>query len=132
VRQGQKEYEASRGKTKGNIIAFCSAQPMGKPILRIKEDSQILVGGTKIYQEGTEDLEDPQPSSRVKLQEVRALVMRGKGGGHLYEESQTKGLCYTETRIKAENQDNITISRFQFSPSCQKSSAIPFWAWSPP
>jgi len=41
--RNRKEYEDFREKTRGKIIASCSAQPLGKPILRIKEDSQILV-----------------------------------------------------------------------------------------
>lgn len=43
------EYEDLRRKTKGEVIAFCSARPMGKHILRIKEDSKILVGRTLRY-----------------------------------------------------------------------------------
>ncbi len=39
----REEYEDYRKKAKGEIIAFCSMRPLGKPILRIKEDSKILV-----------------------------------------------------------------------------------------
>lgn len=40
----RKEYEDYSEKVKGEVIAFCSCRPLGKPILRIKEDFQILVG----------------------------------------------------------------------------------------
>jgi len=40
--KNREEYEDYRKKAKGEIIAFCSARPLGKPILRIKEDSKIL------------------------------------------------------------------------------------------
>ena len=45
----REEYEDLRGKARGEVIAFCSVQPMGEPILRIKEDSKILVGRTLRY-----------------------------------------------------------------------------------
>lgn len=41
--RSREEYEDFRGRTRGKIIAFCSAQHMGRPVLRIKENSQILV-----------------------------------------------------------------------------------------
>jgi molybdopterin-guanine dinucleotide biosynthesis protein B len=41
--RNREEYEDFREKTRGEIIASCSAWPLGRPILRIKEDSQILV-----------------------------------------------------------------------------------------
>jgi len=47
--RNREEYEDFRKKTRGEVIAFCSAQPMGKPILRIKEDSKILVRRTLRY-----------------------------------------------------------------------------------
>ena len=47
--RNREEYEDLRKKTKGEVIAFCSAQPVGKPVLRIKEDSKILVGRTLRY-----------------------------------------------------------------------------------
>jgi len=40
--KNREEYEDYRKKAKGEIIAFCSTRPLGKPILRIKEDSKIL------------------------------------------------------------------------------------------
>jgi len=43
------EYNDFREKTRGEIVASCSARPMGKSILRIKEDSQILVGRALRY-----------------------------------------------------------------------------------
>ena len=39
----REEYEDFKEKTKGEIIASCSTPHIGSPILRIKEDSQILV-----------------------------------------------------------------------------------------
>ena len=47
--RNREEYEDLREKTRGEVIAFCSARPLGKPILRIKEDSKILVGRTLRY-----------------------------------------------------------------------------------
>ena len=41
--KNREEYEDYRKKAKGDIVAFCSMRPLGKPILRIKEDSKILV-----------------------------------------------------------------------------------------
>jgi molybdopterin-guanine dinucleotide biosynthesis protein B len=41
--RNRQEYNDFREKTREKIIAFCSARPMGKPILRIKEDSKTLV-----------------------------------------------------------------------------------------
>ena len=41
--RNREEYEDLREKTRGEVIAFCSTRPLGKPILRIKEDSEILV-----------------------------------------------------------------------------------------
>jgi len=41
--KNMEEYEAYRQKVKGETIAFCSSRPMGRPILRIKEDASILV-----------------------------------------------------------------------------------------
>ena len=40
--RSREEYNDFREKTKGKTIAYCSARPMDKPILRIEEDSQIL------------------------------------------------------------------------------------------
>jgi molybdopterin-guanine dinucleotide biosynthesis protein MobB len=37
-----KEYKVFKEKTVGKIIASCSIRPLGKPILRMKEDSQII------------------------------------------------------------------------------------------
>ncbi len=37
-----KEYKIFKERTRGKIIASCSIRPLGKPILRMKEDSQIL------------------------------------------------------------------------------------------
>ena len=47
--RNREEYEDLREKTRGEVIAFCSARPVGKPILRIKEDSKILVERTLRY-----------------------------------------------------------------------------------
>jgi molybdopterin-guanine dinucleotide biosynthesis protein MobB len=47
--RNREEYEGLREKARGEIIAFCSAQPMGKPILGIKEDSKTLVRRTLRY-----------------------------------------------------------------------------------
>jgi len=47
--KSKKEYEDFREKTRGDIIASCSTRPMGKPILRIREDSQTLVGRALRY-----------------------------------------------------------------------------------
>jgi len=43
VVRDRQEYEAYRQKTKGEVIAFCCHEPLGKPILEIKEDSKVLV-----------------------------------------------------------------------------------------
>ena len=47
--RSKEEYRGFREKTKGKIIACCSARPMGKRVLRIKEDSPILVGRALKY-----------------------------------------------------------------------------------
>lgn len=47
--RNREEYCDFRQKTRGEIIAFCSVRPLGKPILRIKEDHQILVGRVLRY-----------------------------------------------------------------------------------
>ncbi len=47
--RSREEYKDFREKAKGKIIAVCSARPMGKPVLRIKEDSPILVGRALRY-----------------------------------------------------------------------------------
>jgi len=41
--RSREEYNDLREKTRGKTIAFCSTRPMGRTILRIKEDSHILV-----------------------------------------------------------------------------------------
>jgi molybdopterin-guanine dinucleotide biosynthesis protein B len=41
--KNREEYEDFKKKAKGEVIAFCSMRHLGKPILRIKEDSEILV-----------------------------------------------------------------------------------------
>jgi len=41
--RNREEYKDFREKTRGEIIVSCSTQPLGSPILRIKEDSPILV-----------------------------------------------------------------------------------------
>jgi len=41
--RNREEYEDFKKKAKGEIIAFCSMRLLGKPILRIREDSEILV-----------------------------------------------------------------------------------------
>ncbi len=41
--RNREEYENYRKEAKGPIIAFCSMQSLGKPILRTKEDSKVLV-----------------------------------------------------------------------------------------
>jgi molybdopterin-guanine dinucleotide biosynthesis protein MobB len=47
--KNREEYNDFREKTRGEIIASCSVRSMGKPILRIKEDSQILIGRALRY-----------------------------------------------------------------------------------
>jgi molybdopterin-guanine dinucleotide biosynthesis protein B len=47
--RSREEYKDFREKTKGKIIACCSARPMGKRVLRLKEDSSILVGRALRY-----------------------------------------------------------------------------------
>jgi molybdopterin-guanine dinucleotide biosynthesis protein B len=47
-----REYEAFRKKKLGEAIAFCSFQSLENPILRIKEDSQILLKRVLTYING--------------------------------------------------------------------------------
>jgi len=47
--RSREEYNDFREKTRGKIIAFCSTRPMEKPNLKIKEDSQALVGRVLRY-----------------------------------------------------------------------------------
>ena len=49
--RSREEYKDFWEKARGKIIACCSTRPMGKPILRIKEDSQILVSRALRYTE---------------------------------------------------------------------------------
>jgi len=42
--RNREEYDDFRRKTRAKIIAFCSTRPMGRTILRIKKDSQTLLG----------------------------------------------------------------------------------------
>ena len=44
-----REYEGFRKKKLGKTLAFCSLQRLGNPILRIKEDSQILLKRVLTY-----------------------------------------------------------------------------------
>jgi len=44
--KNRQEYEAYRQKVMGEIIAFCSSRPVGRSILRIKEDTSVLVKRT--------------------------------------------------------------------------------------
>ena len=44
-----REYEGFRKKELGKIVAFCSLQRLENPILRIKEDSQILLKRVLTY-----------------------------------------------------------------------------------
>lgn len=39
----RQEYEAYCQKARGEVIAFCCLQPLGRPILRMKEDFRVLV-----------------------------------------------------------------------------------------
>ena len=48
----REEYEDLRQKVRGEIVASCSTQPLGSPILTIKEDSRILIERTLKYIEG--------------------------------------------------------------------------------
>jgi len=41
--RNRQEYETYRQKARGEVIAFCCRQPLGRPILRIKEDFKVLV-----------------------------------------------------------------------------------------
>lgn len=41
--RNRQEYEAYRQKAKGEVIAFCCWQPLGRPILRIREGFKVLV-----------------------------------------------------------------------------------------
>jgi molybdopterin-guanine dinucleotide biosynthesis protein B len=41
--RNEEEYSEFRQRTGGEVIAYCSTQPMGKPILNIEEDRAILV-----------------------------------------------------------------------------------------
>ena len=41
--RNRQEYEAYRGGVRGEVIAFCSHQPMGRKILGITEGSATLV-----------------------------------------------------------------------------------------
>ena len=47
--RSREEYDDFMEKARGEIIASCGAQHIGSPILRIKEDSQILVGRALRY-----------------------------------------------------------------------------------
>jgi len=49
--RNREEYEDLRQKVRGEIVASCSTQPLGSPILTIKEDS-ILIERTLKYIEG--------------------------------------------------------------------------------
>jgi len=40
------EYEEYKEKTSGETIAFCSLEPLGEPILRIREEQSILINQT--------------------------------------------------------------------------------------
>ena len=50
--RNREEYEDLRQKVRGEIVASCSTQPLGSPILTIKEDSRILIERTLKYIEG--------------------------------------------------------------------------------
>ena len=45
----KREYKDFKRRIKGEVIAYCSTQPIGKPILRIDKDTQILVQRTLRY-----------------------------------------------------------------------------------
>lgn len=49
--RNEEEYEEFKNKTRRKIIAFCAFRPMKNPILRIKEDSRVLVGRVLGYVE---------------------------------------------------------------------------------
>jgi len=44
-----REYEGFRKKKLGKTLAFCSLERLGKPVLKIKEDSQILLKRVLVY-----------------------------------------------------------------------------------
>ena len=47
--RSREECRDFKEKAKGKIIACCSARPIGKPVLRIEEDSSVLVRRTLRY-----------------------------------------------------------------------------------
>lgn len=47
--RNREEYDDFREKARGEVIAYCSTRPLGKPILRIKKDSHILIGRVLRY-----------------------------------------------------------------------------------
>lgn len=52
------EYEEYKRSIKGDIIAFCSFQTLGEPILRISEDSQILIEKTIKFIEKISEIQE--------------------------------------------------------------------------
>jgi len=44
--RNKREYESYRKKARGKVISFCCRQPLGRPILRIKEDFKVLARRT--------------------------------------------------------------------------------------
>lgn len=50
--RNREEYEDLRQRAREEIVVSCSTQPLGSPILTIKEDSRILIERTLKYIEG--------------------------------------------------------------------------------
>lgn len=89
------EYENYRKEAKGAIIAFCSIQSLGKPILRTKEDSKVLVKQTLGF-----------IKKKLKTSEIHSLLPGLDCGkcGHstceemaiaIYEEKMKLSNCFT-------------------------------------
>lgn len=95
--RNREEYCDFRQKTRGRNHSLLLRSAPRKTNSEDKGGSSDFGwASVKIYQKETENLNDPQPSSRAKLRKVWALIMRGNGGGHLQEEGKTERLCYLE------------------------------------
>ena len=92
----RKEYDKHKQKARGDVIAFCSSQHIGKPILRIKEDSRVLIGRVLRY-----------IGRKRKISEILGLLPRLDCGkcGYLTCEEMAVAIC----KRKAKLDDCVTL-----------------------
>jgi len=116
--RNRQEYEVYRQKTKREVIAFCCSQPLGRPILRIKEDFKVLVRRALRFVEGEQGIAeilsslpglDCKKCGYKSCEELAVAIYKGKA--KLSDCIPLKLRSKLKTRIMI-NDDEVPIQPF--------------------